>query len=339
MPNILLTRSCVRCCPYCFAGEHLQHTGKPELMSWENFIYIVDFFSRAGDRSMSLLGGEPLLHPELPAYIAYLLARGIEVDVFTSGIATEEQLDSLVKVAREMATPSSLTFIVNYNPPAITSRHHQEAIGRFLSELGPYITVGVNIYKTPYDLSHIPDLINRFNLQRHVRTGVANPVPGSRNRAVSPGMMKEIACDLVAQLPLFEASGITIGMDCGFPMCAFTDQQLGILYRHTNGGRSMSFICAPSTDIGPDMMVWNCFPVSGYESKSLFDFTDKEELDSWLGGFHHAVRIEHGGLYPECDDCRHRLRGLCSGGCLGHPLSQMYNEDDIVRNDRINRHK
>lgn len=339
MPNVLLTRSCVRSCPYCFAGQHTLRADEAGdgLMTWENFIYIVDFFSRGGDKSISLLGGEPLLHPEAPVFIAYAVARGLHVSVFTSAIATDGCLDSLVRLT-DSISPGWLTFIVNYNHPEHTRPDHQAAIERFLDRLGPYVILGVNIFKTPYTFDHIPQLVNRFRLQRHLRVGVAHPIPGGHNRSVKPSQMSQVATDIVDSLPLLEASGITVGLDCGFPLCAFTDSQLGRLYLNTGDSESMRFICCRSTDIDPDMQVWNCFPVSKYESRPLFDFSSVDELDRWLEEFHQSVRVEHGGLYPECDNCRHRDRGLCSGGCLGHPLSLMFNEDPSLRNERISNH-
>lgn len=307
------------------------------MMTWEDYIYIVDFFSRGGDQSISLLGGEPLIHPEVAAFIAYTVARGLHVSVFTSGIASDECIDSLVELTQAIS-PEWLTFIVNINPPGYSRPEHQQKIERFFSRMGQYSILGINIFKTPYPFDHLPGLVNSFNLQRHIRVGVAHPIPSGHNRSIKPDQMADVATTIVDNLPLLEASGITVGFDCGFPLCAFTDSQLGRLYRHSGNSECMSFVCQPSTDIGPDMMVWNCFPVSGYESRSLFDFPSVADLDAWLGGFHQSVRIEHGGLYDECDDCRHRARGLCSGGCLAHPLSLMFNEDPSLRNERISNH-
>jgi len=42
-------------------------------VSWEDLIYVVDFFESSGEKRLSLLGGEPLLHRHFPDMALYLL--------------------------------------------------------------------------------------------------------------------------------------------------------------------------------------------------------------------------------------------------------------------------
>ena len=86
MPNILLTQKCIRSCPYCFARKHMHDAPPEDILKWEDLIYIVDFFQAGGDTNISLLGGEPFLHPDIVDYILYIIHRGMHVTVFTSGI-------------------------------------------------------------------------------------------------------------------------------------------------------------------------------------------------------------------------------------------------------------
>lgn len=90
MPNILLTQKCIRSCPYCFARKHMHDAPPEDILKWEDLIYIVDFFQSGGDTNISLLGGEPFLHPEIVDYILYIIQRGMHVTVFTSGVVSEK---------------------------------------------------------------------------------------------------------------------------------------------------------------------------------------------------------------------------------------------------------
>jgi MoaA/NifB/PqqE/SkfB family radical SAM enzyme len=47
-----------------------------DMISCENMIYLADLFQSAGDKNISLLGGEPTLHPDFPDFVLYLLERG-----------------------------------------------------------------------------------------------------------------------------------------------------------------------------------------------------------------------------------------------------------------------
>ena len=41
MANVLLTKKCVRSCPYCFAKEEMSGVDE-EILEWEDLIYIID---------------------------------------------------------------------------------------------------------------------------------------------------------------------------------------------------------------------------------------------------------------------------------------------------------
>lgn len=82
MANILLTETCVRSCPYCFAKQYMANNiNENDYISWDNLIYIADFLSASGENHVSLLGGEPLLHPQISSIIKYLNQRNLSVTI------------------------------------------------------------------------------------------------------------------------------------------------------------------------------------------------------------------------------------------------------------------
>jgi MoaA/NifB/PqqE/SkfB family radical SAM enzyme len=86
MPNVLLTYSCNRTCPYCFAQEVLGRTGpaEPLFIPWENLVVVADYLEAAGHRDFAALGGEPTLHPEFVNVYRYVLARGFRFKMFST---------------------------------------------------------------------------------------------------------------------------------------------------------------------------------------------------------------------------------------------------------------
>jgi len=127
--------------------------------------------------------------------------------------------------------------------------------------------------------------------------------------------------------PQFERLRIRPGFDCGFPLCKLTDEQLGWLYRYT--GSHYDFGCATVIDICPDMSVISCFPLSAFHRRSLFEFNSLEEIHAYYGELHRRIRIEMGGIYEECDNCRFREEHLCAGGCLAHSLNTFRTEHPV----------
>lgn len=72
MANVLLTETCVRSCPYCFAKQYMSEADVKDSLTWDNLIYIADFLQSSNINHISLLGGEPLLHPDISEFCKYL---------------------------------------------------------------------------------------------------------------------------------------------------------------------------------------------------------------------------------------------------------------------------
>ena len=172
-------------------------------------------------------------------------------------------------------------------------------------------------------LSYIID----YGLGRHVRLGLAHPIPGAKNQYICPSDFDKVKNTLMTSFVKMSELDVIPGFDCGFPMCIFTDEELGRVYKYSLG--QISFQCGPAIDIGTDLSCWACFPLSGYNKKSLFDFNSFRELHDYYDGIMQEVRCEVRGLYPQCDDCTNSKHGICSGGCLAHILNNFKLEGEI----------
>lgn len=327
MANILLTTRCNRSCPYCFAKREMSGAPPDSLMTWENLIYIADFLKSSGQRSVSLLGGEPTLHPECADFILYLLERGFNVTVFTNGIVSPLRLDEFERHLVNVNV-DRLTFVCNLNDPVQTAAPLQEkkAIDRFLSIMGPWASAGFNIYRLDFTLDFVFEKINRFGMKRHLRLGMAHPVPGKNNGFIRPEDMRQAIERLYSYRLLFDTFRVNPGLDCGFPACKFTDEQLGWLSRFRGLD---NFGCGPAVDIGPDMSVYFCFPLSNYKRKSLFEFDSIGQLDEHFSRLRDELKSEVPGIFHHCDGCRHQEEGLCSGGGLCQVVNRLIGEAPI----------
>ncbi|MGV8119873.1 MAG: radical SAM protein [Candidatus Xenobiia bacterium LiM19] len=73
MANVLLTEKCVRSCPYCFAKKRKrQRRESRDFLLWEDLIFIADLIVADQKNHISLLGGEPSLHPHFIDFLIYL---------------------------------------------------------------------------------------------------------------------------------------------------------------------------------------------------------------------------------------------------------------------------
>lgn len=171
------------------------------------------------------------------------------------------------------------------------------------------------------------DYIVEYGLNRHIRLGIAHPIPGAKNLYIKPDRYNIVKDKLLEIFETFCLYNIEPGFDCGFPMCMFNDEELGRVFKYTCG--RISFQCGPAIDIGTDLSVWSCFPLSSFNKKSLLDFINYDELMNFYGQKMEKIRCEVCGIYQKCDTCPHQKSHLCSGGCLAHALNHFIEEGDI----------
>lgn len=317
MANVLLTQLCVRSCPYCFAKKYMGEVSSKDMLSWDNLIYLVDFFLKSGNNHMSLLGGEPLLHPQFSEFVHYLSKRGIHSTIFTSGIAPKKHFEIMKKELTDKDL--KFQFVCNVNDPTKSPTHELEVVDSFLKVFGERTTLSFNIYELGFSFDFLFDYIKKYNLKNHIRLGLAHPIPNQPNHCISPVDFPKVAERLELFYDKYKNECVEIGFDCGFPLCIFTEEQLGKMFLWSNG--KLVFKCGPAIDIGTDMSVWSCFPLSGFNKRSVFEFDSMREIDEFYRSKLNEMRNDE-GIYEDCTSCKYRKMGLCTAGCISHVINK-----------------
>lgn len=326
MVNILLTAKCNRSCPYCFAEQEMSGQNE-DWLSWPDLLYIADFLWSNGRRQVSLLGGEPTIHPQCTDFIRYLLDRGFAVTLFSNGVLSNRRLEEC-KDYLESAPPDRFNIVCNLNNPTQTPMDatDESRLDKFLSIMGPLVTPGFNIYRHDFDLDFIFGVIARYGMRRDLRLGIAHPVLGASNSHIAPRDIKTVVKRLFSFRPELERYRVRLALDCGFPLCGFSDEELGWFRRWAHPA---SFDCSPAMDIAPDMSVYYCFPLSRYQRKSLFDFDSIEQIEANFHRINRRIRSEVAGIYAACDGCIQRENAACGGGGLCHIVGRFIDEEPI----------
>jgi radical SAM protein with 4Fe4S-binding SPASM domain len=295
-------------------------------LSWDNLIYIADFLQASGINHISLLGGEPLIHPNIAEFILYLHKRGFMITIFTSGIMPDSKFDDFCSKITSVSD-LNLSFVCNVNEPRLSPKNELSKVERFFSVFGPRCSLSFNIYRIDFNMEFTIDYITRFGLNRHVRLGLAHPIPGQKNKYIEPELFTNVRDTLLQTFDKFFAYQIEPGFDCGFPLCMFSNEDLGKIYK-CSGGR-VSFQCGPAIDIGTDLSVWSCFPLSDFNKRSLYDFSTFSELIDFYEQKMEEVRKKVSGIYAKCDTCHFQKNKMCSGGCLAHVLNYFIQEGGL----------
>jgi len=320
--NILVTNSCNRKCPYCFAQERISYqagdagetaVGKaPARISLADYRIALNFAKASGEQRVGLLGGEPSLHPNFIELLDEAWNLGLQTSIFTNGTWSPRLIADFQARVRDGKRRANI--IVNVNHPDDTPAAEREAQEYLLSRLGRFCTLSFNIYREDFEPFFLVDLIKRFNGAGHIRLGIAEPLAHHASRHVDITLYKYLTPTIMQLATRCDENNIRLGFDCGFLLCMFTAEELGRL--HLAGSR-YNFGCGPVLDVGTDLSVWACFPLSTF-AKGVY-LPDFENVAGLLKYFNQqGDRLYKAGALDECIDCRFRKRKQCAGGCAAH---------------------
>jgi MoaA/NifB/PqqE/SkfB family radical SAM enzyme len=101
----LVNRGCNLCCSFCTLWD------TPANVPLDRAVALLDEAVAIGTRTVVLTGGEPLLHPDLPAIVRAAKARGLAVNLTTNGTLHDRHHDALVSAGED-----SLSFSIDGLP-------------------------------------------------------------------------------------------------------------------------------------------------------------------------------------------------------------------------------
>lgn len=221
---VQITRLCNQKCRICSNPE------RDATLSLEEGCSQIDDLVARGAEGIFLTGGEPTLHPELPALIRYCRERGRHVRIITNGqkLAEEGCLAELVEAGLEhlhlsiMSHRPDVQGFLSQNPDSFKN------IARALGSLGRTgITVDVNTAINHYNADHLHELV-RWVVEEHpfVRHFVWDHLDPSMNRATeNPDVIPRLAeseISLKAAMDYLSAQGRTFRVE-RLPLCYMAD--------------------------------------------------------------------------------------------------------------------
>lgn len=316
MANLLITNDCPRSCTFCFAKSRLgrQTEGTPaQFMSRDNLRRVMDFLEGSGEMSLRLLGGEPTRHPEFHAIVEEALERGFHVHVFTNAMMPQATADFLASTPMDR-----VSFLCNVSPQSDDAEDDRKKVDYALAQLGSRAQAGITLTAPTFDYAFLLPLIERYGLKRRIRIGIAQPIVGENNAFLAPADYREAGKNIVAMAEDCIRHNILIGFDCGMTLCMFSQEELGKLLQYSEGFRS---VCEPIIDIGPELDIWHCFPLSEVLNSELGRFRNRNEAVRFYR--QKVQRYRTFGCMDACLSCAYLKRGQCSGGCLAHAMNSL----------------
>lgn len=285
MANILLTNICNQKCPYCFAAgvlkrkNNVRGSTSHKEMSFGGLKKVLDFLETSGEKIARFMGGEPTLHSEFEKFINYTLSRNFNVHIFTNGLFSSKIGDFLAEKGQE------IKYSFNINPPDTYSKKHWETITANLQKITAFrnSVLGVVIWQKDFNLNYVLDLVGNCFFKDLVLR-LANPIIGKENIFIPKDRYSVLVSNLVKEIKKFEGRKIPIDFGCGLSKKMFSKEQLQVLKERRVVGRGWG--CDGNTgrfDIGIDLSVFRCFPLSNWKKKKLADFRNVKEVEEYFG--------------------------------------------------------
>jgi len=320
MANVLFTTFCNRSCSYCFARQKVDlghnHGDSSMSLSSQSLEKVISFYRKSQLTRFVVLGGEPTLHPNFNQMVNRILEEDFlkSIIIFTNGLMPQEVLEHL-----STCNDSRIGITLNLNHPDDYSTDEWGQINRTMATLGSKIGLGVNIYMPNQDLEYLISEIEEHHLGSHIRVGLTHPILGVQNRYALEEDFPAIAQNLVDFAEKAYRSNIGFSFDCGFRFCMFTLEQHKNLLRFAVKFKAT---CSPIIDIGPDLLVWRCFPLFNEANRPLEEFQNAKQITDFYEEIHRSFFPM--GNRPECPECRYRTNDLCHGGCLARTMASFH---------------
>lgn len=310
MPNLMLTNWCNYKCPYCFGVDKMVPKIKAQSMSDEVFLGILNWLEKTHYRqSIHIMGGEPTLHPKFDWIVKTVIDKKLPVLIF-SNLATEKAPEYA-----KMFKDKPARWVVNVNPPRKWNKEQKENIETSLKLLGKAAAITFNIMPDEDDNDWAIDLIRKFNLDTRIKVGFVLPTYTQSNYALDDSEYKVVANKVVELALKADQYGISLDYECGVPICAFTEEQLGILWKCNS---QVSSGCFSRLDFSPIGEVFYCLPLATVASKKYYEFENYNEARKWFEDKYSPYRRL--GRTINCATCNLMNPNQCNGACLAKNL-------------------
>ena len=334
MPNIVLTYRCNLNCCYCFANEFVNKANTD--ITVRNFKKALDFFTRAGDVSIGLIGGEPTLHPNFDLFMEMLIAneKVWHITVYTNGILMDRYIPQI--------THPKVGVLVNCNSPKVIGEKSFAKLRQNLDimleqyHMKDRMSLGINLYSDDMDYSYMTELLRDHKMPQ-VRISLTVPdfsTCGSVNVLEFFMKRKPFVLEFLRKM---DSIHVMPYYDCNIPpYCIWTDEEKQWLEDYVSrypkcdtnltGHQSK---CSPTVDILPDLQAIRCFGMSDFEKVNIKDFRNHLDIMNYYRNEIDFLGYKLAGC-EECKDCYDRKVFSCVAGCLEFKADRIRACDEAV---------
>ncbi len=320
-----LTGRCNYKCRHCFMSAP-DYCGKD--LTLEQIRHILDELVTCGIRTVSLTGGEPLVHPNFYEILDEIKARKIEVDTLYSNgeLVDEHLLDELKKRDLNPAFHISFDGMGWHDWLRGVKGAEESAVRAFklLHERGYQTSTSMCLHKHNIgDLKQNIDFLSSIGLS-HVKMNVASPTGRWKNETEHFATQDETNQAILDYIPQYVADSMPVSVQfCGILDFNKRSKKILIPYQKYSNveGCERVYACGAVKNgmyISPKGKILPCMTMGGTAMDEKFDSVLDKPLSEILSDSYYrdiclkkmGECIEHN---EKCRDCQYRL--ACGAGC------------------------
>ncbi|MDQ1279658.1 MAG: hypothetical protein QG670_920 [Thermoproteota archaeon] len=322
--NLFVTNLCNMSCPYCCVKDWItQDKEKAQYMTLADLDRVIEWLKVSRINSVQLIGGEPMLHPEITKFVEKIMENRIQIRcILTNGLGDTELYKKVIKMTR--------TWLVNVNHPSTYTKKEWELLNRNLellkwkSEDRPIghnrddqnwlsLQLSITFYKENQEYDYIINLAKKYDCP-FIRYAPSHPSSDKTNLYFDFEGLTKFKNTLMNFLKSCIREGIKPQLECPLPPCIFTPSDMSFLLRFTGGVR---FSCAPHLDVNPDLTVGYCASMREIISNHKIKDANAQDIFRMQSI---GMRMYKECTLPHCNGCYHFLNNVCQGFCLRYKV-------------------
>jgi len=319
--NFIITTSCNKGCPYCFANEANKSSDVKE-MSLELYKKLLDKIKDT-NIPIKLLGGEPSSHPLFKEFVREALNRNRQIVIISNFLFNEDVLNYLLSVVHT----GKISFLINSTSLDVGNRidvfkKNYNAIFSLLYsiDLEENMSCGLTLERDRdvlYYLEYIDFLIKHIKKIEKLRISI--DFPGNKSDKNDFYFLKNKK--LGETFLILSRKAIDIGanysVDCIIFPCMFDNkEEYKLIKKFTE--RLSTFCNGVPSDIFPDETVSYCYPLKESIVVNSKNYDNLQLAAEELKLRYEILEDEYTDLLPEdCIKCEFRKKQICKGPCLG----------------------
>ena len=317
--KVAINNYCNSKCPYCFAGN--MGINKSTNIRFEDYVTVLDEMVKINDPVLTILGGEPTLHPQFKEILKitnqYIIENNWDFAILSNGVELGEFVDELL---------FDNTYLINVNSKeTLQGEKNYNKMINSLSKLeekncvfkNRKITLGCNLCYEIDDYSFFWNVVDKFKCHR-IRLSVASPQNNDflYNRDSYFKIMKEKFMNFIYEGIKRQ---VEVGLDCSLiPPCYFESDELTLVSQFCIKTFDKIGGCQVVTQVMPDLSMSCCFGDKDFKNlKQKNQFSGKEVLSFDEKAEENRKKITERHYMKKCKKCKLKEYGWCTAGCFG----------------------